>query len=186
MYTQGADLADLWNLDIIGIEDPIQKSTKEKHLQEVLNRFRDTIRIDETGRYEVFLPWKEDHPLLCENRDIAERGLRNTLTKLNNDGLLEEYERVFDEWLQEGIIEWVPTGELNHFEYYLPHRHIVKENSTTRIRPVFDASATEKDKPPLNQCLEAGPNFIELTSTLILWFRENRSRRGYKENLSTD
>lgn len=99
MYTQGADLTDLWNLDVIGIEDPIQKSTKEKHLQEVLDRFRDTIRINETGRYEVFLPWKVDHPLLCENKEIAERRLGNTLTKLKNDGLLEEYEKVFDEWL---------------------------------------------------------------------------------------
>jgi len=173
LYTQEADLADLWNLDIIGIEDPILKSTKEEHLQEVLNRFRNTISIDKTGRYEVSLPWKVDHPLLCENREIAERRLTNTLTKLDKDGLRYEYEKVFDEWLQEGIIERVPVEETN-FGYYLSHRHVVKENSTTRIRPVFDASATGKDKPSLNQCLEAGPNFIELTTTLILRFRENQ------------
>ncbi|XP_018378084.1 PREDICTED: uncharacterized protein LOC108770847 [Trachymyrmex cornetzi] len=174
MYVQDADITDLWNLDVIGIEDPIRKSTKEEHLQEVLCRFYDTIKIEETGRYEVFLPWKENHPPLSENRETAKRRLGNTIIKLRNDGLLHEYEKVFNEWLEEGIIEEVPTEELSHPGHYLPHRHVVKENSTTPIRPVFDASATEKGKVSLNQCLEAGLNFIELIPTLLLRFREKR------------
>ncbi|XP_011688448.1 PREDICTED: uncharacterized protein LOC105450352 [Wasmannia auropunctata] len=153
LYTQEADLIELWNLDIIGIEDLILKLTMEEHLQEVLNRFRDTISTDKTGRYEVSLPWKKDHPLLCDNREIAERRLGNTLAKLNKDGLRYAYEKVFDEWLQEGIIEQVLTEETN-FGYYRP--------------------PTGKDKPSLNQCLEAGPNFIELITTLIFCFRENQ------------
>ena len=51
---------------------------------------------------------------------------------------------------------------------------MVKENSTTRLRPVFDASARRKDSPSLNQCLEVGPNLIELIPTMLLRFRENR------------
>ncbi|XP_018406252.1 PREDICTED: uncharacterized protein LOC108782470 [Cyphomyrmex costatus] len=174
MYAQNADIDDLWNPDVIGIEDPILKLSKGHHLQEILFRFRDTIKINQSGRYEVFLPWKENHPPLCENREIAERRLRNTIVKLRNDGLLHEYEKVFNEWLEEGIIEEVPAEELSSPGHYLPHRHVVKENSTTRIRPIFDASATEKGKFSLNQCLEVGPNFIERVPTLLLRFREKR------------
>ncbi|KYN16365.1 hypothetical protein ALC57_11374 [Trachymyrmex cornetzi] len=174
MYAQDANIADLWNLDVISIEDPIRKSSKEDHLQEVFYRFRDTIKIKETGRYEVFLPWKENHSPLCENREIAERRLGNTIIKLCNDGLLHVYEKVFNKWLEEGIIEEIPVEELSSPGPYLSHRHVVKENSTTRIRPVFDASATEKGKFSLNQCVEAEPNFIELIPTLLLRFREKR------------
>lgn len=74
MYTQDARLHDLWNLDIIGIEDPVLKSTKEDHLQEVLHKFRSTTKTNETGRCEVFLPCKEDHPPLC--KEIAKKRLK--------------------------------------------------------------------------------------------------------------
>jgi len=39
-------------------------------------------------------------------------------------------------------------------EHYLPHRPVVKESGTTKVRPVFDASARERGQPSLNQCLE--------------------------------
>lgn len=54
--------------------------------------------------------------------------------------MLHEYEKVFDEWLAEGIIEEVPQEERDDPGFYLPHRSFIKENSTSRIRPVFDAS----------------------------------------------
>ncbi|XP_076278392.1 uncharacterized protein LOC143208144 [Lasioglossum baleicum] len=59
------------------------------------------------------------------------------------------------------------------FSHYLPHRPVVKPYGTTRIRPVFDASACKKGDPSLNQCLEKGPNLIELVPTALNRFREN-------------
>ncbi|XP_071648476.1 uncharacterized protein [Temnothorax longispinosus] len=174
MFSLDASLADMWNLDVLGIEDPIQKSSKEEHQREVLKKFQETTKINSTGRYEVILPWKENHPPLCENRDVAERRLENTLRKLRTDKLLREYEEIFDEWLAEGIIEEVSEEEIINPGFYLPHRPVIKENSTTRIRPVFDASVKATDRPSLNQCLETGPNFIELIPSLLLRFRENK------------
>ncbi|XP_011858839.1 PREDICTED: uncharacterized protein LOC105556364 [Vollenhovia emeryi] len=59
--------------------------------------------------------------------------------------LYEEYQQVFDDWISEGIIEKVPNEEVKDDAYYLPHRSVIKANSTTKIRPVFDASATGED-----------------------------------------
>ncbi|CAG7786955.1 unnamed protein product, partial [Allacma fusca] len=74
-----------------------------------------------------------------------------------------------------GIIEEVPTEELNDFGHYLPHRPVIKESSaTTKIRPVFDASAKLKYKPFLNDCLEKGVNVLELIPTILLRFRLRR------------
>jgi hypothetical protein len=50
----------------------------------------------------------------------------------------------------------------------------VKENSTTKLRPVFEASAWEQGHPSLNQCLEKGTNLIEIIPALLLrfWFHQ--------------
>ncbi|GFY05513.1 DUF1758 domain-containing protein [Trichonephila clavipes] len=46
--------------------------------------------------------------------------------------------------------------------YFLSHRPIVKDDSiTTKIRPVFDASARSTGQSSLNDLLYKGPNLIE-------------------------
>ncbi|KAL7304673.1 hypothetical protein TKK_0002917 [Trichogramma kaykai] len=54
-------------------------------------------------------------------------------------------------------------------------RHVVKENSSTCIRPVFDASVSCNDGPSVNQCLETGPNLIELITNILLRFMRNKT-----------
>ena len=83
-----------------------------------------------------------------------------------------KYDKIFSGWLAEGIIEVFPGDEINNIGHYLPHRSVVKTHGTTKIRPVFDASASKKGSPSLNQCLEKGPNLIELVPTSINRFRE--------------
>jgi hypothetical protein len=56
-------------------------------------------------------------------------------------------------------------------EHYLPHRPVVKESGTTRVRRVFDVLARERGHPSLNQCLEKGMNLIEIILTLLLHLR---------------
>ncbi|XP_055944433.1 uncharacterized protein LOC129975391 [Argiope bruennichi] len=64
---------------------------------------------------------------------------------------------------------------MNSYGNYLPHRAVIKlSSSTTPIRPVFDASARLANYPSLNQCLECGPNLIELIPNILLRFREGQ------------
>ncbi|GFX56929.1 integrase catalytic domain-containing protein [Trichonephila clavipes] len=86
-------------------------------------------------------------------------------------GKLSDYEEVFNEWENEDIIEKVESHQEIDEEHYLPHRPVFKENSTTKVRPVFDESAKEKNSPSINDCLEKGPNLIELIPSLINRFR---------------
>ncbi|GFT96963.1 integrase catalytic domain-containing protein [Trichonephila clavipes] len=53
-------------------------------------------------------------------------------------GKLSDYEEVFNEWENEDIIEKVESHQEIDEEHYLPHRPVFKENSTTKVRPVFD------------------------------------------------
>ncbi|XP_015112562.1 uncharacterized protein LOC107038159 [Diachasma alloeum] len=172
MFTQDTDVSALWSLDVLGIMDPVQKQTKAAHEKEVLDGFLETTKLNSAGRYEVVLPWKVNHPPLVDNRPSAEHRLKKTINTLKSLNLLDDYQQVFDDWMQEGYIEQVPVCEVPRVSYYLPHRPVVKEGSSTRIRSVFGASAHEKAGPSLNDCLETGPNFIELIPSLLMRFRE--------------
>ncbi|GFX99456.1 integrase_H2C2 domain-containing protein [Trichonephila clavipes] len=80
----------------------------------------------------------------------------------------------FEEGLKEDIIEKVPLEELSKSGCYFPHRGIFKENSTTKVRPVFDASNKKKGFPSLNDCLEKEPNTLVLIPSFLVRFRDKR------------
>ncbi|CAG7730811.1 unnamed protein product, partial [Allacma fusca] len=168
-------LSSMWKLETLGITDPSETTSRLDLEKAAMDHFRSTVTVNEEGRYEVKLPWLAGHPALSSNRAVAERRLVAATSKLRAGGNLRAYHQVIEDWLEMGIIERVPGSELKSFGHYLPHRAVVKENSsTTKIRPVFDASAHEKNSPSLNDCLEKGPNLIETIPTVLLRFREKR------------
>ncbi|XP_039308955.1 uncharacterized protein LOC105206992 [Solenopsis invicta] len=175
MYAQEADISHLWRLDTLGITDPIENVSKEARQAEIKKIFLETTEISKEGRYEVMLPWKESYPPLQDNKEVAEKRLNLMTKKLKQESLFEDYNLIFCNWLAEDIIEKVPVHESDKESFYLPHRPVIKEEGTTKIRPVFDASAkSRKDSPSLNQCLETGPNLIELIPALLHRFREQK------------
>ncbi|GBM37185.1 hypothetical protein AVEN_14958-1 [Araneus ventricosus] len=146
---------DLWNLDVIGIKDQAEKQSKIEEEDAARQHFLKTLKRLPEGRYEVTLPSLEGLQPPANNRIIAEGRLKRTIKTLQLQNLLRDYEDVFHEWLKEEIIEPVNISRLDYLLCtYLPHRAVIKENSTTRIRPVFDASSKQKNGSSLNSCLE--------------------------------
>lgn len=174
MLVNEMNIADLWKLEILGIEDPAEKKSKAEEQANVQLKFLESLKVDDQGRYEVHLPWKEEHSPLPSNYNLALKRMYSTYRKLENDGYLSDYNNVFKDWLNEGVIEEVLEVDNIRDGHYLPHRHIVKLNSTTKIRPVFDASAREKNSPSLNMCLHKGCNLIEQIPPLLHRFRLNK------------
>ncbi|GFT29228.1 integrase catalytic domain-containing protein [Trichonephila clavipes] len=86
---------------------------------------------------------------------------------------LFDYEQVFVDWEKEGIIEKIAQDEPKNGGkfHYLSHRPVFKENSTTEIRPVFDGSAHHGKSCSLNDCVEKGPNLIEMIPAILNRFR---------------
>ncbi|GFQ78018.1 integrase catalytic domain-containing protein [Trichonephila clavata] len=122
-----------------GYRDPAQLKSKIELEQETNKYFNETISVNSEGRYEVALPWIVDNSFLSENKMLAEKSL-STKGKLASTGKVEAYNGVFENWLSLGIIERVSEAESQRV-HYLPHRPVFKENSTTSLRPVFNASS---------------------------------------------
>ena len=174
MFAQGASVSDLWHLDVLGIKDSIENSERalrEKEAREFLIR---TAKLNADGHYEVRLPLLENHTSVSNNYDISRNRLTKTISRLETQGILAAYDDIFKQWKAEGVIEKAPDVSVNGFCHYLPHRPVVKSYGSTKIRPVFDASAQKKEYPALNQCLEVGPNLIDLVSSSLNRFRESK------------
>lgn len=105
-------------------------------------------------------------PELLNNKENARAHLQILSSKLT---LLTVR---YNEMENNGDIEEIPKAEEEVFHpvFYLPHRLVVKEGSTsTKVRPVFDDSAKGPNGISLGDCLEAGPSLIpKLADVLIL------------------
>jgi hypothetical protein len=154
----------------------IQDSKESESLLEspVFTKFAEQLNMKD-GRYEVALPWKSDASQLVDNFEGAFGRLKSLTRKLNKDSQLRErYDAVFQEMEAEHIVEEVPSDQVDsqYPTFYLPHRPVVRESSTsTKVRPVFDASAKGPNNISLNDCLETGPNLVPCLVDILLRFR---------------
>ena len=160
----------LWNLDLIGIQD-----TECDAKDHSLDRFKE--QIEKVGdRYSVGLPWKENtKERLVNNRTSAMRRLNSLSARLKREpDLKEKYDQYFFDMLKDGIIEEVQIDDNSDDNpvFYLPHHPVVKESSlSTKVRPVFDASCKGYNKISLNDCMNAGPNYLPDLPALLIRFR---------------
>ncbi|GFY71663.1 uncharacterized protein TNIN_43421 [Trichonephila inaurata madagascariensis] len=165
------DVPKMWDLEVLGITDPIEKKNESLLEEETLAHFKETIRICEDQRYEVALPWLAGHPALYDKYDAAESRLRTATKRLINENYFEAFDNVFKQWKSEGIIEAVPIYQLSKEVHYLPHRPVIKPSSnTTKVLPVFDASFKKPGFASLNECLSVVPSLIHKILPLLIRF----------------
>ena len=126
--------------------------------EEVYRKFREQLQQSPEGWYQTGLPWKGNHPPLPSNEGGSLCRLDSLLRKLERGNILNRYDNVIREQLNEGIVERVsgpPVGK----EFYITHKAVVRESvEGAQLRIVYDASARASEKAPsLNECLHVGP-----------------------------
>ena len=109
------DLQKFWDLETLGIKE---------HETSVHDKFSNDITF--TGeRYQVKLPFKDNHPMLPDDYTVALRRLTTMIKKLKNQPeILKQYDDVIREQLQSGVVEVVPRDQIPQpgDVHYLPHR----------------------------------------------------------------
>ena len=115
---------------------------------------------------EVSLPWKIDClPYLKDNYELVLGRLNSLYSRLKeNPELLKEYDAVFKEQLEKGIIEKVNQSNdtVQSHIHFLSHHCVIRRNhNTTKLRVVFDGSAKSgSNSLSLNECLHQGDNYL--------------------------
>ena len=156
-------ISKFWELDSVGVIDGKQS---------VYDKFESSIKI-ENNRYEVKLPFKNDCHLVEDNYATAVQRLKVLKKKLDKTpDTLKQYNGAIMQQLNAGTIEKViARAELGE-TMYLPHRAVLKERKSIKLRTVFDASTkTLGSKFSLNDCLFTGPCLTPLLYELLIRFR---------------
>ena len=148
-----ADYHELCKLDVLGLEDraSVDQAT-------VFEDFKEQLTRSPEEWYETGLLWKTGQA--PPNNKSGSLGRLSSLVRRlrHNPQLLDQYDEIIQEQLQQQIIEEVkeePKGR----EFYIPRKPVIRETAeSTKMRIVYDASARANEKSlSLNDCLETGP-----------------------------
>lgn len=91
------------------------------------------------------------------NRNGSLQRLSSLVKKLQRvPGHLDEYDKIVQDQLEQGIVEKVSDKSQGEREFYLPHKAVTRETAeSTKMQIVFDALAKATyGSPSLNNCLE--------------------------------
>ena len=132
-----------------------------------------TLYLSDNCRYQVTLPKKIDlFPLGDSLAQAISRFLANEKSLLKRN-IYELFQAVIQQYLDLGHAEQVPLSEPTpHSVYYLPMHAVFKDSSSsTKLRVVFDGSATATSGTSLNQALLVGPTLQPTLSEILMKFR---------------
>lgn len=157
-------LQRLWESDDIPKER--MRTSEEERAERV---FKDNVSRDETGRYVVKIPLRDQVKRLGSSRAAAYRRFLALEDKFKKDPELEaEYGKTMQEYLDNGYMKRTcrsPVGPV----YYLPH-HAVRK----KFRVVFDASCLTDQGISLNECQLVGERLQEELFKTLVRFRTRR------------
>ncbi|XP_050302763.1 uncharacterized protein LOC126740678 [Anthonomus grandis grandis] len=132
-------LERFWELE--NCSSKITRYSREE--SECKEHFCNTFMRDETGRFVVSLPFKQDVSILGDSKETAIKRFYGLEKMLNKNSLLrEQYSSFMKEYISLGHMSLKNESNPNEIVYFLPHHCVLKETSqTTKCRVVFDASA---------------------------------------------
>ena len=125
------------------------------------------------GSFVAKFPWKEIHPALPYNRSTCEGRARSLARKLSHTpGLMALYGNIIADQVKCGFIKQVNASCIPQDCYFIPHHPLKKDSTTTPLRIIYDCSCRQSPtQPSLNDCLQAGPPFINDLCAILLRFR---------------
>ncbi len=164
------DLAKLWELDQVP-DAPNLTPEADKVIQEFEKSHTRVHR-----RFAVIMPRPKNPPELGESRGQAIKRLLANEKSLRPKGKLDAFNVELREYITLGHAEKIPWLKLKP-HYYLPVHGVFKETSTTtKTRPVFDASTKTTSGYSLNDTLLPGPNLYPPLPDVIIRFRRFKVR----------
>ncbi|XP_072766484.1 uncharacterized protein [Anoplolepis gracilipes] len=128
------------------------------------------------GRYIVRLPLAAPLPDLSDTRRLALHSLKRMEARFERDPSFRSLYREFmEQYTEFSHMTPMPARSDCKEVCYLPHHGVLQKSSTTtKLRVVFNGSATMKTGAALNQYLHCGPNLLPCLADILLQWRRHR------------
>ncbi|XP_077258570.1 uncharacterized protein LOC143895378 [Temnothorax americanus] len=118
------------------------------------------------------MPFRKDPRELGESKTMALRRLFRLERRLQRDPILKErYVAFLQEYERLGHMHRVSEETTPEVSYYLPHHCVIKTDSTTGVRVVFDALAPTDNGISLNDLQMMGPTLQQDLFSILIRFR---------------
>ncbi|XP_028171679.1 uncharacterized protein LOC114360986 isoform X2 [Ostrinia furnacalis] len=175
-----SQLSKFWDLDSIS---PTHSMSKDEYKCESI--FKNTTKRDNDGRFVVKIPLKDSPDTLGDSYNMSKRRFLSLERKLQND---EKTKQQYHHFMQEYINLNHMTQNSDSFSSkltsgksqsqvnnFLPHHGVMRESSTTtKLRVVFDASATTSSNVSFNDIQLVGPTLQDDLISILLRFRQHK------------
>ena len=129
----------------------------------------------QNGHYEMPLPFKNENPILRNNKALAIRRLQCLRTRFKKDRrFCSDYFEFMNNLVKKGHAERVPDSEESSGigqTWYIPHHGVYHPQKPGKIRVVFDCSAIYNGES-LNSHLLQGPDLTNKLVGVICRFRK--------------
>ena len=128
-----SQLDKMFSIESLGI-----KEESCSHDEFYIEKFKESIELI-NGQYQVDIPWTDKVSQVKSNYQVSCKVLDRVYNKLINDNLYDEYNAVFEQQLEDGIIEDVTLNQTSiNQNIFIPHRPVIKRNlnTTTKVRVV--------------------------------------------------
>jgi len=149
------------------------RTTPINEAKEVEQHFCSTYTRNESGRFIVKLPFKDNFKL-GSSFEMARRRFFSLEKRLSqNEDLKNQYVEFLNEYEALGHMTRIENLPAIHTEcYYMPHHAVLRSSSvTTKLRVVFDASAKSNNGISLNDMLMNGGVVQDDLVSIVLRFR---------------
>ena len=153
-------------------DNDVSLSCDDRKFLEIMDR---EIHKNETGNWELPLPFKDQNVKMPNNRSQAEQRLQGLLRTLKRKPQMQtDYVEFMGKMLDRGHAAPVsPKAEEEQGKvWYLPHFGVYHPKKPGQIRVVFDSSA-EFHGTSLNKELLAGPDLMNSLLGVLLRFRSD-------------
>ena len=169
---QGAEssLKEIWNADTVEPDsERMSLSTEDRRFLQIM---KDSIKLID-GRYEVPMPFREEHPSMPNNRSYAIKRAESVKRKLlSDDSHRKEYVQFMAKVIDSGYARIAQPLKPGESSWILPH-FAVYHPTKGKIRVVLDCSAKYKGVS-LNCKLLQGPDLTNHMAGVFIRFREDR------------
>ncbi|XP_013161370.1 PREDICTED: uncharacterized protein LOC106113183, partial [Papilio xuthus] len=164
-------VSKFWELE----EVPKRSSVSEDECECERHFLANTIR-DEEGRFCVKLPLKESVDCLGDSYNRAKKRFINLEKRFKrNPNLKSEYTKFLREYAELGhlSVSSYNSSPVPLPAYYLCHHAVIRQESeSTKLRVVFDGSASSTSGYSLNDILMVGPNVQDTLFSILIRARQ--------------
>ena len=128
------------------------------------------VHVADNGHYEMPLPFREETPILPNNRILAEKRLDHLKRKLQSDPAYhEQYAKQMNSLFHSKYAEEVSGSGDEGKVWYIPHHGVKQPN---KLRVVFDCSSQFRGTS-LNSHLLSGPDLTNTLTGVLCRFRKD-------------